>query len=42
MDPLYMVASQLKTLIADGIATEKVMAEKITFTSGDWPEVNMW
>jgi hypothetical protein len=26
-EPLYMVASQLKTLIAEGTPTEKVMAE---------------
>jgi hypothetical protein len=42
IEPLYSVASQLKTLIADGIATLKVIAEKIMFIRLDWPEVNMW
>ena len=42
IDPLYSVASQLKTLTAEGMATLKVIAEKITFMSGDWLETNMW
>ena len=42
IEPLYIVASQLKTLTAEGIATEKVRAEKIMFISPDWPLVNMW
>ena len=32
----------MKTLTADGMATEKVIALKSTFMSGDWPLVNMW
>ena len=42
IDPLYIVASQLKTLIAEGIDTLKVIAENMMFIRGDWPEVNMW
>mgnify|MGYP005645328961 CR=1 FL=1 len=42
IEPLYIVASQLNTLTADGIATLKVMNEKITLINGDWPDVNMW
>jgi hypothetical protein len=37
-----MVASQLNTFTAEGIATLKVSAEKIMFARLDWPEVNMW
>ena len=40
--PLYIVSSQLKIFTAEGIATEKVIAEKIAFIKGDWPLVNMW
>ena len=36
------MASQLKTLIADGIDTRKVSALKIMLASADWPLVNMW
>ena len=42
IDPLYMVASQLKTLTADGIATLNVSAEKIMLVIPDCPDVNMW
>ena len=38
-DPLYIVTSQLKTLIADGIATLKVIALKIMLSNADWPLV---
>jgi len=41
MEPRYMVASQLNILMAEGMDTLKVMAEKRAFISGDWPEVNM-
>ena len=40
--PFHREAIQLKTLIADGIATLKVRAEKIMFPRLDWPLVNMW
>ena len=36
------MASQLKTLTADGIATLKVRALKIMLAIWDWPLVNMW
>ena len=42
MFPRYIVASQLKTFTADGIATLNVRAEKIMLASFDWPLVNMW
>ncbi len=42
IDPLYIVASQLKTFTADGIDTLKVSRLKTAFTSGLWPLVNMW
>ena len=42
MLPPYIVASQLNTLMAEGIDTLKVMAEKITFSNVDWPETNRW
>ena len=41
IEPLYIVASQLKTLMAEGIATVNVKALKIMPTSGDWPLTNM-
>ena len=34
IEPLYIVASQLKTLIAEGIATLKVRQLKIMLASG--------
>ena len=37
IEPLYIVASQLKTLIADGIETLNVSALKTTLASGDSP-----
>ena len=36
------MASQLKTLTADGIATMNVRNEKIMLDSVDWPATNMW
>jgi DNA-directed RNA polymerase len=39
---LYIVASQLNTLIADGIDTLNVSRLKITVASADWPLTNMW
>ena len=39
---MYIVAIQLKTLIADGMATRKVRNEKIMVASSDWPLTNMW
>ncbi len=42
IEPLYIVANQLKTFTAEGIATENVIALKISETTIDWPEVNMW
>ena len=41
IDPLYMVAVQLKTLIAEGTATMKLRNEKIIPAYIDWPETNM-
>src|SRR6476660_6168536 len=41
-DPLYMVAVQLKTLTADGIATRKLRIEKISAAYTDSPATNMW
>ncbi len=35
IQPLYIVVNQLKTLMADGIATLNVIALKIMLTSGD-------
>ena len=35
MLPLYIVRIQLKTFTAEGMATEKVIAEKMAFISGD-------
>ena len=42
MEPLYIVASQLKTLTPDGMATRNVRNEKIAPASCDWPLTNMW
>ncbi len=36
-----MVASQLNTLMAEGMATANVRALKIMPASGDWPLTNM-
>ena len=41
-DPLRIVAVQLKTLIADGIATTKLRIEKTMPAYIDWPLTNMW
>ena len=40
--PLYIVATQLNTLIAEGIATLNVRALKIMAVKADWPLTNMW
>ena len=40
IDPLYIVASQLNTLIADGTETVNVKALKMIV--GEYPDVNMW
>ena len=37
-----MVAVQLKTLIADGIATMNERIEKIIPAYTDWPATKMW
>src|SRR5437016_6493215 len=42
IEPLYMVAVQLKTFTADGMATRKLKNEKIIPAYGDWPLTNMW
>src|SRR4030065_2285220 len=41
-DPLYIVAIQLKTLTAVGMATEKVRREKMIAAVPDMPVTNMW
>ncbi len=42
IEPLYRVAIQLKTLMAEGTATRKVSNEKITSAVSLMPLVNMW
>jgi len=42
IDPLYKVADQLKTLIADGTATIIVKNEKTIAEYVDIPIMNMW
>src|SRR2546425_9711937 len=42
IEPLYIVAVQLKTFTADGMATKKLKNEKIIPAYGDWPLTNMW
>ena len=42
IEPLYIVAVQLKTLIADGIATRKLRIEKTIPAYIDCPLTNMW
>src|SRR5438445_12576228 len=42
IDPLYIVAVQLNTLTADGIATRKLRMEKISAEYTDSPATNMW
>jgi hypothetical protein len=39
---LYIVAVQLKTLIAEGIATRKLRIEKMSAAYTDCPATNMW
>src|SRR5579884_3994145 len=41
-EPLYIVAVQLKTLTADGIATRKLRIEKIIAEYTDSPATNRW
>src|SRR5712691_7602735 len=41
-EPLYIVAVQLKTLTADGIATRKLRMENIRAAYTDSPATNMW
>ena len=41
-EPLYMVAVQLKTLIADGTATMKLRNEKATLKYRLSPVMNIW
>ena len=41
IDPLCRVAVQLKTLIADGTATMKLMKENTRLASNDCPVTNM-
>ena len=41
MEPLCRVAVQLKTLIADGIATRKLKIENTIPAYIDWPLTNM-
>ena len=38
MSPLYRVATQLKTLIAEGMPTVNVSAENTMFASRLWPD----
>src|SRR5262245_43831776 len=40
--PRYIVAVQLKTLTAEGIATRKLRAEKMSAAYTDSPAMNMW
>src|SRR5437667_12816533 len=42
IDPLYIVAVQLKTFTAEGIATRTLRIEKISAAYTDSPAVNMW
>src|SRR5713226_3005058 len=41
-DPLYMVAVQLKTLIAEGTPMKNVRNEKISAAYTDIPATNIW
>ena len=41
-DPLYIVAVQLKTFTAEGIATRKLSIENTRDAYTDWPATNMW
>src|SRR5258708_38037233 len=42
IEPLYMVAVQLKTLTAEGIATRKLRIENTSAAYTDSPATNMW
>src|SRR6185437_1431331 len=42
IDPLYMVAVQLKTLIAEGTATRKLRNENTRAEYSEIPATNMW
>src|SRR5436305_1894902 len=41
-EPLYIVAVQLNTFTADGMATRKLRMEKIIAEYTDSPATNMW
>src|ERR687898_964997 len=41
-EPLYIVAVQLKTFTADGIATRKLKNENTNDAYTDWPATNRW
>src|SRR5688500_3098827 len=40
--PLYIVQTQLKILIPDGMPIRNVITENATEDTGLWPLVNMW
>jgi hypothetical protein len=42
IEPLYMVAVQLNTLMALGIATRNVRKENISLAVSLMPDVNIW
>src|SRR3954470_11906679 len=42
IEPLYIVAVQLNTFTADGMATRKLRIEKIIAAYTDSPATNMW
>src|SRR3954465_8386580 len=42
IEPLYSVAVQLNTLIADGTATRKLNPEKMTAAYDEMPATNIW
>ena len=41
-EPLYIVQTQLKILMPDGMPIRNVISENTTELTGLWPEVNMW
>src|SRR5512140_74522 len=41
-DPLYIVAVQLKTLIAEGTATRKLRNENTSAAYSEMPATNIW
>ena len=42
MEPRYIVAVQLNTLMAEGTATRKLSSENTMLAYIDWPVTNMW